>query len=75
MIDDKALSLAYDAAQRAGRREDAVKALREAATDREAAETKLAELAAVVRARSLGPLCGCHVTKVTHDLLHEALHG
>lgn len=56
----------------------AVEKVRAALADpeiREAAETHLAGLSELVRARSSGGRCGDHVSKITHDILSEALRA
>lgn len=57
-------------------REGAVSLLREALVDspdmREVAESELARMKAFIKARTAK---GCHVTKISHDLVAAALEG
>lgn len=71
-----ALGTAYGLDQVDRDRAAAVRYLREAfASDeaRKAAQDHHYELREIVAARTVGERCGCHVSKVTHDLLTEAL--
>ena len=77
----QALGTAYGLAQVQADRSGAVMHLRKVIDEQQAhdiAKAHLADLAAVVAARSQGPQgarCGCHITKLTHDLLAEALNA
>lgn len=72
---NQALGEAY-ALHHAQDRPAAVELLRAASADpefRALAEQKRRDLAAVVKARSLGGRCGCTLSETTHSLIAEAL--
>ena len=75
---DGLLGKAYTAKSQ-GRHREAMEFLRNAlATShemRKIADAKRNELAEIVRARSRGGVCGCHVSKVQGELLTEAMEG
>lgn len=67
---------AYDLDQGQKLHSAALQRIRDAVQDGEtktALLDEVARLGEVVRARSMGGRCGCHVSKVCHDLLTEAL--
>lgn len=73
----KALGVAYHTAEVGKNRQRAIAALVEMLGNdperRTAAEATLANLNTVISARTMGGVCGCHISAVQHDLLTAAL--